>query len=94
LLSQSPLPIIAAVFFALPSAIAIAVALAIGHCRLSHCWQLQSPFPLAITVALPSAIAKSCCLGVVRIVFKQFKQIMLTLFYFVWTVGGALIKAR
>ncbi len=28
-----------------------------------------------------------------RIVFKQFKQRMVTLFYFVWTVGGALIKA-
>jgi hypothetical protein len=28
-----------------------------------------------------------------RIVFEQFKQIVLTLFYFVWTVGGALIKA-
>jgi hypothetical protein len=30
---------------------------------------------------------------VARIVFKQLKQRMLALFYFVWTVGGALIKA-
>ncbi len=42
---------------------------------------------------LSSAISESCCLGAARIVFKQFKQRMLTLFYFVWTVGGALIKA-
>jgi hypothetical protein len=27
------------------------------------------------------------------IIFKQFKQIMLGLFYFVWTVSGALIQA-
>ncbi len=39
------------------------------------------------------AISKSCCLGTARIVFNQMKQRMLTLFYFVWTVGGALIKA-
>jgi hypothetical protein len=54
---------------------------------------LQLPSLSAITVAMPSAISESCCLGAVRIVFHQLKQIMLTLFYFVWTVGGALIKA-
>jgi hypothetical protein len=50
----------------------------------SH-WPSLSPLSLAIS--------KSCCLGAARIVFNQLKQIMLTLFYFVWTVGGALIKA-
>ncbi len=48
--------------------------------------------PLAITIAMPLAISESCCLGAARIVFDQLKQKMLTLFYFVWTVGGALIK--
>jgi hypothetical protein len=42
---------------------------------------------------MPLAISESCFLGVARIVFDQLKQRMLTLFYFVWTVGGALIKA-
>jgi hypothetical protein len=39
---------------ALPSAIAIAVAvpLASGHCRLHHHWPLQLPSPLAITVTI------------------------------------------
>jgi hypothetical protein len=34
------------------SAIAAAVALTVGHCRLRHRWQSQLPFPLAITVAI------------------------------------------
>ncbi len=42
---------------------------------------------------MPLAISESCCLGAARIVFNQLKQRMLTLFYFVWTVGGALVKA-
>ncbi len=42
---------------------------------------------------MPLAISESCCLGMARIVFNQLKQRMLTLFYFVRTVGGALIKA-
>ncbi len=68
----------------LPSAIAISIT--VGHCRC-HLHQPSSlPSPLAI--------AKSCCLGAARILFKQLKQIMLTLFYFVQTVGSALIKAR
>jgi hypothetical protein len=41
---------------------------------------------------MPSAISKSCCLGTARIVFDQSKQRMLTLFYFVGTLGGVLIK--
>ncbi len=59
-----------------------------------------SHFPVTDIVLLlmpspsPSPIAESCCLGVARIVFEQFKQIMLTLFYFVRTLDGALIKAR
>ncbi len=43
---------------------------------------------------MPSAISESCCLGAARIVFNQLKQRMITLFYFVRTVGGALIKAE
>jgi hypothetical protein len=77
----------------LPSAIAVAVTLAVGHCRLRHRRPLQLPLPLAITVAMPLAISESCCLGAARIVFNQSKQRMLTLFYFVMTVGGILIKA-
>ncbi len=94
LLLQLPSPINAAISFASPSAIAIAVALelaiavsiTIGNCSHHHHW----PSPLL----LPLPIAESCYLGMARIVFEQFKQIMLTLSYFVWTVGGALIKAR
>jgi hypothetical protein len=69
----------------LPLPLAIAVSVTINHCS---CHLHQPSLPL-----LPSAISKSCCLGVARIVFNQLKQRMPTLFYFVWTVGGALIKA-
>jgi hypothetical protein len=55
LLSQSPSPITATVSFALLSAIAVATALTIGHCRLHPCWQSQSPSLLVITVAVPIA---------------------------------------
>jgi hypothetical protein len=88
----------AVISVALPSAIAVAIAvaiaLAVGYCRLRHHRPSQLPSPLAITVAMPLAISESCCLGTARIVFDQLKQRMLTLFYFVWTVGGALIEAR
>ncbi len=73
----SPLP------FPLPLAIAISVTIGQRSCHLHR----PSPSPS------PSAISKSCCLCTARIVFKQLKQRMLTLFYFVRTVGGALIKA-
>ncbi len=76
--SPLPLPL------PLPSAIAVSVIVRHHSCRLH--W--PSPTPL------PSAISESCCLGMARIVFDRLKQRMLTLFYFVWTVGGALIKAR
>ena len=81
------------IFVTLPSAIAFAVALAVRHCRLRHRRPLQLPSPLAITIAMPSAISESCCLGTARIVFDQSKQRMLTLFYFVGTVGGVFIEA-
>jgi hypothetical protein len=90
---RSPSTIVAAISVALPSAAAVAVALAIGHCRLHHRQPSQLPSPSAITIAMPSAISESCCLGVARIVFDQLKQRMLTLFYYVRTVGGALIEA-
>ncbi len=62
-----------------PSAIAASVTVSHHSCHLH--W--SSPSPL-----LP-AISKSCCLGAAMIVFEQLKQRMLTLFYFVWTVGDA-----
>ncbi len=65
--------------------LAIAVSVTVCHCSCHHRW--PSPLPS------PSAISESCCLGVERIVFNQLKQRMVTLFYFVQTVGGALIKA-
>jgi hypothetical protein len=100
-----PLPLLSAIAIAVavnhrrgdlcckPSDIAVAVALAIGHCRLCHRWPSQLPLLLAITVAMLLAISESCCLSATKFVFNQVKQRMLTLFYFVQTVGGALIKA-
>ncbi len=77
---------------------------AVSHrcCRCPCRWPLPSPSPSAIAVAIaighhcckPLAISESCCLGAARIVFNQLKQRMLTLFYCVWTVCGALIKAK
>ncbi len=67
----------------LPSDIAVSVT--IGQCSCHLCRPSPSPLPLAIS--------ECCCLGAARIVFNQLKQRMLTLFYFVWTVGSALIKA-
>jgi hypothetical protein len=49
---QLPSPITPTLSFGLPSAIVIAVALAVGHCRLHHHWKLQLPLSLAITVAV------------------------------------------
>jgi hypothetical protein len=92
-LLRSPWTIAAAISVVLPSAIAVVVVLAIGHCHLRHHRPSQLPLPLAITVAMPLAISESCCLGAARIVFDQSKQRMLTLFYFVGTVGDVLIKA-
>jgi hypothetical protein len=63
---------------------------AIADC---HHRQLQLALPSAITIAMPLAVSESCCLGAARILFNQLKQRTLTKFYFVCTVGGALIKA-
>jgi hypothetical protein len=51
---RSPLTIALTISDALPSAIAIAVAaaLAIGHCSLHHRWPSQLPLPLVITVTI------------------------------------------
>ncbi len=70
----------------LPLLSAIALSVTIGHCSC-HLHR-ASPLPSL------SAISKSCCPGAARIVFDQSKQRMLTLFYFVRTVGSALINAR
>ncbi len=67
----------------LPSSIAISIT--VSHCSPHIHW--PSPLPS------PSAIAKSCCLGAARVVFEQLKQIMLTLFYFVLTLGSTLFKS-
>jgi hypothetical protein len=85
--------IAAAISVALPSAIAVKVTLAVGHCRLCHCRPSQLPSLSAITIAMPLAISESYCLGLARILFDQLKQRMLSLFYFVGTVGGVLIEA-
>jgi hypothetical protein len=65
--------IAAAISVTLPSAIAVAVTLAIGHCHLHHRRPSQLPLPSAITVAMPLAISESCCLGAAKIVFNQLK---------------------
>jgi hypothetical protein len=57
----------------LPSLSAITVSVTIGHCSCHLHWPSPSPSPWAIS--------KNCCLGVARIVFKQFKQRMHTLFF-------------
>ncbi len=93
LLLHSPSTIAAAISVTLLSAIAVTVTLAVGHCRLRHHRPLQLPSLLSITIAMPSAVSESCCLGAARIVCDQLKQRMLTLFYCVWTVGSALIEA-
>jgi hypothetical protein len=54
----------------LPSAIAVAIALAVGYCRLCHRQPLQLPSPSSIIVAMPLAISESCFLGVAKIVFN------------------------
>ncbi len=68
----------------LPLLSTIAASVTVSHCSCHLHWPSPSP--------LLSAISESCCLGTARIVFKQLKQRMLTLFYFVWIVGGTLIK--
>ncbi len=84
----------------LPSAIAVAVSIAVGrpHCNL---WPLPSPLPSAIAIAVaidhrrrhhrrPSPLPSPSSSPLPSL-FEQFKQIMLTLFYLVWIVSGALI---
>jgi hypothetical protein len=92
---RSPSTIATTISVALLSAItvAVAIALAIGNCCPHHRWPSQLPSPLAITVTIAVGHFQELLLGAARIVFDQLKQRMLTLFYFVWTVGGALIKA-
>jgi hypothetical protein len=80
---EPSLPPAATISVTSSSAIAVAVALAVGHCPFCHRRPSKIPLPLAITIAMPLVISKSCCLGAARIVFDQSKQRMLTLFYFV-----------
>ncbi len=71
------------------------IAIAVGHhrCRCHQPLQLLSPSAIAIAVA----VGHRCCLCHRPLPslspFEQFKQIMLTLFYLIWTVSGALIAA-
>jgi hypothetical protein len=55
--------------------------------------KLETFFHVADMLPTFPAKLESCCLGTATIIFQQFKQIMLTGFYFVWTVSGALIAA-
>jgi hypothetical protein len=77
----------------LPSAIAIAIALAVSHCRLDHHQPLQLPSLSAITV--PIAIGH--CQEFLPWRGKNCIQTILAnnacLILFFLTVGGALIKA-
>jgi hypothetical protein len=52
LLLWLPLTIAATISVALLSAIAVAISLAVGHCRLRNPWSSQLPSTLAITVAI------------------------------------------
>jgi hypothetical protein len=89
---QSPSP--------LPSAIAITVAADHRRCPLrcrrpchcNRCWPLPLPLPLAIAFAVAIGHRRCCCC--LPLPFEQFKQIMLTLFYLLWAVSGALIAAH
>jgi hypothetical protein len=65
--------------------IAIAIAVSISHRR--HHFRCKHHLPRKRRK--PSL--EGCCLGAAMIIFEQFKQIMLTLLNFVWTVSGALI---
>jgi hypothetical protein len=49
---QLPSTIAAAISVVLPSAIALAITLAVGHCCLRHRWPSQLPSPLAITITV------------------------------------------
>ncbi len=101
--SLLPLPLAIAVAVAISHCCHHLCRVAVSHrcCRRPCRWPLPSPSPSAIAVAIAIghhhrhalAIAKIFCLGAGRIVFKQSKQRMLTLFYFVRTVGSVLIKA-
>jgi hypothetical protein len=89
LLLRLPATIAAALSVPLPSAIIVAVTLAVGHCCLHHCQPSQLPSPSS-----PSAIAVGHFRELLPWRSKNCiqKQRMLTLFDFVWIVGGALIK--
>ncbi len=94
LLLRLPLPITAAISIELPSAIAITVALAVAiavSVTIGHCSRhLRQPSPLPSLLA----IAKSCCFSAARIVFRQFKQIMLTLLIFCSDSGQRTDQSR
>jgi hypothetical protein len=67
---RQPLPLPTPLPLLLPLAIADSVT--VGHHSCHLCWPSLLPLLLAIS--------ESCCLGAVRIIFKQFKQRKLTLF--------------
>ncbi len=90
-----PATIVSAISVALPSAIAVAfaVALAVSHCRLQHHRpsHLQSPLAMTVTVAIGHfwellPWRSKNCIWPIEAKNAYF-------FCFVWTVGGALIKA-
>jgi hypothetical protein len=87
--------ITATVSVASPSAIAVAipVALAVGRCHLCHCWPSQLPSPLAITITIVIGHFQELLPWRGKNCIQPIEAKNTYLFYFVWTVGGALIKA-
>ncbi len=101
--SPSPLPLAIAVAVSINHRRHHLCRIAIGHCcHQRPCqWPLPSPSPLAIAVAIAVGHHHCHAVGHFRELLpwcgknyiQPLKQRMLTLFYCVWTVGGALIKA-
>jgi hypothetical protein len=91
LLLLLPLPSAIAIAVAVDVAVVVivasAIAISIGH---QHC-HCHCKHHLPRKRKRPSL--ESCPLCAATIIFKQFKQIMITLFYFVQTVSGALNAA-
>jgi hypothetical protein len=100
--SPPPLPLPIAVIVGHPRHHLCCIAVSHCCCRCPRCWPLPSPSTSAIAVDI--SVGHHRCrhhrpfprvVALVRreLLFDQLKQRMLTIFYFVRTVGGTLIKA-
>jgi hypothetical protein len=87
--------IAAAISVALPSpvAVSVAIALAVGNCRLHHHQPSQLPSPLAITVTVAVGHFQELLPWRSKNCIRPIDTKNAHFIYFVWTVGGALIKA-